>query len=622
MLKRISQFLSLLSISVTLFLFVNITPYDQLSRTTYNKGTLTLTSGQILNLAGNVQLRLWSDGTFRLKKDGITVWMLNLSNNCTTDCLVAFQGDGNLVAYKKASSGTLTPIWATGTDKRGSQLVISRHSPYISVLNPSGNVLWTGNNEFESIVLEKGSSIISFVPSWDNPASFSWVNLTLQHDGNLVAYKDDFLGNSPGRTKVWSSNTNSTHCSDCRVTLQTDGNLVMYEHWGTSQQKVTWASGTFGNRLYHTSQGPRFGYVLPPFAPIFQSSNYKSLGIPGCNRAQFGNHPSMGDIFLGRQLNDELPSGGCPSVSNSKWSITVNKMDWSNNTLNLQYRLIDTTRSDLVDEKANSFRYKITQANDVTVAKVNGQYYVAFECHGEGFGDGAASCAVRMYLDPADNKYKIDKSTLSVIVKGKVEGSIVHSASVPKIVSHKGRTYIYWTHLLADYSLPNTGNIADYFLGATIVGVEVGLINGKLRAKSSSGTFADHPIDANDRSISVEVMGKDNNHFKQSVDAFQILSKGDQLMMVGAAAKTCAYPKKDTPDCYKLFFAHSKDPLLYRGFNAQVATFSGLPTYPTEYSSFIYRSSDQKTVFRYFSTQDHTNKLFEWPDRVMFSYDH
>lgn len=586
-----------------MILFLNASPIDHLTQSSYAKGTFNIKSGETRSLAGNMKITMHNTGKLMLYKGDQIVWAeRSAAGLCTTNCQAVFQADGNFVIYKTSSTGR-SPLWASGT--RGERIHFTTHTPFI-LISSSDNILWSGLNRYENFILKMGKSI-----NFNNHD----LRLTLQNDGNVVYYVR-------GKA-VWASNTNNSHCKNCKVALQGDGNLVMYEDFGLPTQRVTWANNSFGTKMNMYYSGPKFGYALPPLAPIFTSNNYKRLTDRGCNRSQFGNHPSMGDIFISRQLNDQLPNGGCPAKSRNIWSLTAAKMDWSTNELKHLYKILDTTRDDLWVENGTM---RITQANDITVTKIQGQLYVAFECHGVNFPAGSAACVGRLYKDQNGN-YVIDHNSLSVVAKGAggqpgftYDDRFIYSAAVPKIVTHKNRTYLYWSQLLIDQSIPTSREV-ERFVSSSTVGIEVGLVDGRVRAKRSNGELINAPINANDPMV-VEVMGLDQNRMKRANDSFQILSKGDELLMVGVASNSCVYPIKNTPlkDCYNLFFAHSDSPLQPKGFNNRV-TFEGLPLDPSEYSGFLYRNTDKKTVFRYFVSEGVANKLYEWPDKVLYEYE-
>ncbi len=53
-------------------------------------------------------------------------------------CYLAFQGDGNTVAYFNG-----TPYWNTGTNPTGAKLVFQNSKPFLSVVNGTGRVIWS-----------------------------------------------------------------------------------------------------------------------------------------------------------------------------------------------------------------------------------------------------------------------------------------------------------------------------------------------------------------------------------------------------------------------------------------------------------------------------------------------
>ena len=53
-------------------------------------------------------------------------------------CYATFQGDGNLVVYQGRQ-----PLWASGTAARGQHLIFASHAPYLQILSPEGQAVWT-----------------------------------------------------------------------------------------------------------------------------------------------------------------------------------------------------------------------------------------------------------------------------------------------------------------------------------------------------------------------------------------------------------------------------------------------------------------------------------------------
>ena len=57
--------------------------------------------------------------------------------NCNGTCLMAFQDNGNLVAYYDTQ-----PLFQTATTGRGALLVALNEVPFLFILDAAGNLIW------------------------------------------------------------------------------------------------------------------------------------------------------------------------------------------------------------------------------------------------------------------------------------------------------------------------------------------------------------------------------------------------------------------------------------------------------------------------------------------------
>ena len=535
-------------------------------------GTFSLTTGQTHQISTNTFIGMQGDGNVVIYTYNKPVWASDTNGQCS-NCLLVFQADGNLVLYNQSN---MNPIWSTGTDgNKGKNLQILQDPPYLAITGSDSSILWAGKNQYQPFSLWNGQSIYQGA-----------LRLVMQGDGNLVLYN--------AGTAVWNSNT-SAQCPNCAAHFQVDGNLVLSGTTG-----VPWASSTTGNRLSLSATAPylSYSYDFPVFNGTFTTGT--SVAYEGCNTASHGSHPKLGDTWVGRVLNygDGI---ACPpgDATNISWSLTIATMDWAQNKVTKQYKMLDTTNQHLwIENNA----YRITTAYDASIAYLNNEYWVAFECHGVYFPGDAASCVGPMVKD-ANNLYVMDLSRTTLLVKGQgTNTSERHSASVPKLVVHNGLIYVYWTKLL----IGSDGT----FLNSTIWGAEVVFTGGKLRVKNSTGAIA-----ANS-SLAVRVMNTDNDKFQKATDTFQVVSTGGSLITLGGASKSCASPNPNLSDCYNLFLAQSPSPLQQDGFNSKV-TFNNLPVGAHEYSGFHRRTTDGKTMLKMLFTGGQGAKMYEYPDVLL-----
>jgi predicted heme/steroid binding protein len=166
------------------------------------------------------------------------LWASNTVGSAATVCVM--QGDGNLVLYDAANR----PIWSSGTHGNpGSRLVVQDDGNTV-IYRSNDSASWATNTVQQAVpngptatgdgmssgqVLHKGNSLSS------SNGTYLWI---FQGDGNLVLYKR--YPNRPDRA-LWASNTHGSLAWVC--IMQGDGNLVIYDVDG----KALWASGTHGN---------------------------------------------------------------------------------------------------------------------------------------------------------------------------------------------------------------------------------------------------------------------------------------------------------------------------------------------------------------------------------------
>jgi hypothetical protein len=87
-----------------------------------------------LTLLNNGNLAVYSGAI----STGTLLWSTSLSGKtCNKGCFLIFQGDGNVVI-----NGDQGPLWATGTNPSGTQLLFNTVSPYLQVYNSDGAVVW------------------------------------------------------------------------------------------------------------------------------------------------------------------------------------------------------------------------------------------------------------------------------------------------------------------------------------------------------------------------------------------------------------------------------------------------------------------------------------------------
>lgn len=86
-----------------------------------------------------VKLIFQSDGNLVIyNSSGSPLWATNTwGRACSSNCVAAFQNDGNLVLYQNGA-----PYWASNTIGTGFKLKVSPTAPVISILDSNGNAVW------------------------------------------------------------------------------------------------------------------------------------------------------------------------------------------------------------------------------------------------------------------------------------------------------------------------------------------------------------------------------------------------------------------------------------------------------------------------------------------------
>ncbi|MBK8012111.1 MAG: DUF4214 domain-containing protein [Deltaproteobacteria bacterium] len=334
------------------------------------------------------------------------------------------------------------------------------------------------------------------------------------------------------------------------------------------------------------------------------SASKRGLGI-GCGRVASAQLSAGSDLFLGREAT---PAGACPD---GPWALTLYQL--TGNTFTRVARILDTTGGISFVDASRS--YTLTTAYDPATAVFAGQRWIVFECGGQGFGPTGSTCAAPL----SEDGRTVDRGHLSVLVdSGNAtfgDGS-TFSASVPKLLSHKGRLYVYWTAVHA--------NSRQAWLDLTTRGIEVEVRNGRLRVLGQSG-----PIKPND-SRSVEVWGvvEGDNRQNSVADMAQIFSDGERIYAmagIGGWNKAtypawssrglgdagdrlmCLNPWSPVTGCYRLAIAMSTAPLERRGFNSTApgrrVPDAVLPANPQSYAGLFTDATGQTWLMSYFLNQ-------------------
>lgn len=95
----------------------------------------------------SIELCMQHDANLVLRRNGEALWASDTSHKepgfCSktedpaSSCGATFQGDGNLVVRRGAQV-----LWSSGTGRRGKQIALSDHSPYLWITSRDGKIVW------------------------------------------------------------------------------------------------------------------------------------------------------------------------------------------------------------------------------------------------------------------------------------------------------------------------------------------------------------------------------------------------------------------------------------------------------------------------------------------------
>jgi len=307
-----------------------------------------------------------------------------------------------------------------------------------------------------------------------------------------------------------------------------------------------------------------------------------------CNSVAFRQIPDRHELMIGRHLLNAGPS----DCSGSRFTLALYAIDWVTGHI-VHVR-------DLVSLPVRTVEGgMISTAYDPSVIRFGGSLWAAFECSGTGPSlDGvASSCIAR--LDP--NTYRVDPSTLHVIVAGKRGSGTAEglSASVPKLFVYRGRPYLYWSMVQLAAS-----PTAQYFGPIVTRGAE--LVHDREPSGSLwvSGSIG-RSLSTNDPVLSVEVLGvvPSNPLLNGVADSFDVRPTGGRLLLtVGVGGQACTTPISVAYGCYRFQIRVADKPLGYRIYNELLVDPRMLPANPTEYSIFVDTAPDShvRLLGRYF----------------------
>lgn len=177
----------------------------------------------------------------------------------------------------------------------------------------------------------------------------------------------------------------------------------------------------------------------------------------------------------------------------------------------------------------------VVAAFDPTSEQYANTKWVAFECAvaGSPTSNVCAGPFRNGQLNPAD---------VRVLVRSIIVNGHKYSASVPKLLSHRGKLYLYWTQVMM--------TLTEQFVGLSTVGAEVHVGPGGTLHKPGGGSY--YSVDG------TIVMGGDGG----TADVFDVVSDGIDIYATSARGGVgCVAPWSPYTECYAPYISKTSDPL-------------------------------------------------------------
>ncbi|WP_424217274.1 ricin-type beta-trefoil lectin domain protein (plasmid) [Streptomyces sp. BI20] len=208
----------------------------------------TLASGTVL-ASENAKLIMQADGNMVLyhrtgdQDKGAVLWASGTGGNA--GAFARMQEDGNLVVYKKGSSGTTDQgaLWASGTHgNAGARLELQGDANLVIYTKTGGHGI--GGHLWHTDTYPRGDKLASdarLMPGqWISNGTHA---LIVDIQGNVL------IREIATNREVWGKYTWNPYSW---LHMQADGNLVLYRKDSGNGSGAVWASGTWGTGVYGT----------------------------------------------------------------------------------------------------------------------------------------------------------------------------------------------------------------------------------------------------------------------------------------------------------------------------------------------------------------------------------
>jgi hypothetical protein len=314
-------------------------------------------------------------------------------------------------------------------------------------------------------------------------------------------------------------------------------------------------TGALGSFLFAATLFAQAAPAAQSVGQFFGKTDSVRLTGTGCNATSLSQVPGHGDLFLGRQL---ITDSGANDCSGSKWEIVLDRFDWKSHVFSIVHIVLKPPFA--IDGGAAH----VTSAYDPYVVRVRDEFWIAFECVGDGI-TGTSTCIAPLNLAAGS----IDQArTYVVIIGNRPAPGDQYSASDPKMLVHGGHVYLYWSAILL-----RNGKWISVATRGTMLEQE----KGPMHRLWPSG--AGHATNSYDPGTNQEVW--------TGADMYSLIERGGSIYATAAAAHgDCVTPRVDEPDCFQLIMAKVDAPLGPNIFGSHLLHSDLLPANPQEYARF------------------------------------
>ncbi|GJE44850.1 hypothetical protein [Methylobacterium soli] len=314
-------------------------------------------------------------------------------------------------------------------------------------------------------------------------------------------------------------------------------------------------------------------------SPDFSDQSWASI----CNAVAFSQIPGLESTFVGRVMNAQ--DGGCAGTG---WSIGFFRMDWKGPRLILEkmaLRLPVKSPDGIL----------INKGYDPHVVSHEGELLVAFECTHH---QGVSTC-----IAPLSVSKGIDVSRLSIPVRGlpldptNPSGHSA-SASVPKLLSFKGRLYVFWSPV-------KQRNRDGTWLSINTRGAELTKdpATGKLWVTGARS----RPVPSEDPELTVTVADfvRSDKTADTINELMDVQAEGDRVAALVSrggteAGQPCLASISKARPCYRLTIAYAINPLAPNAFNIAAPQTVEIPSNPQAYARFVTNPQGERKILSMF----------------------